>query len=105
RSHGHSGPDSDAQSPHLTPQDTPQVTPQVERLIMTLGEQRLAASELRRQLGLSDAKSFRELYLRPAIDADLAQMTIPERPRSRNQQYVLTPKGLDVLHMLVAKRG
>lgn len=95
-----SGDCSDGVSSTPAPQATPQVTPQVKRFVATLGAQRLAARELRRRLGLSDAKSFRELYLRPAIDAGLAQMTIPERPRSKNQQYMLTPKGLDMLHML-----
>ena len=93
-------PWSDEYSENVSYTPTPQVTPLVDRLVGTLGEQRLAASELRKRLGLSDAKSFRELYLRLAVDTGLVQMTIAERPRSRNQQYVLTPKGLAVLRVI-----
>ena len=75
---------------------TPQVTPQVRRLLAALGSKELDARELRSMLGLSDAKSFRQLYLRKAIDAGLVEMTIPDKPRSRNQRYRLTGLGMKV---------
>ena len=59
-----------------------------------LGGKEFDARELRNLLGLSDAKSFRQRYLRKAIDAGLVEMTIPDKPRSRNQRYRLTALGM-----------
>jgi hypothetical protein len=47
-------------------------------------------------MGLSDAKRFRQLYLRKAIDAGLVEMTIPGKPRSKSQRYRLTQLGAEV---------
>lgn len=44
-------------------------------------------------LGLRDRKSFRELYLRPALADGLIEMTIPDKPNSRLQKYRLTDRG------------
>lgn len=46
--------------------------------------------ELQATLGLSGRKSFRERYLRPALDAGLLSMTLPCKPNSRLQRYCLT---------------
>jgi hypothetical protein len=43
-------------------------------------------------LGLSDRKSMTERYLRPALAAWLIEMTIPDKPNSRNQKYRITPE-------------
>lgn len=40
------------------------------------------------KLGLKSKEGFRRNYLRPAIDMNLIQMTIPDKPNSRNQRYV-----------------
>jgi DNA-binding PadR family transcriptional regulator len=48
---------------------------------------------LQSALGLADRKSFRERYLRPALDDGLIEMTIPDKPNSRLQKYRLTDKG------------
>ena len=39
-------------------------------------------------LGLKSKESFRKNYLNPAIELQLIQMTVPDKPRSRNQRYV-----------------
>lgn len=44
-------------------------------------------------LGLSDRKSFREIYLEPAIKQGLVEMTIPDKSKSILQKYRLTAKG------------
>lgn len=75
-----------------TPQVAPQVTPQVERLLKTLvGD--ISRDQLQQALGLQDRKSFRELYLAPALAAGLIEMTIPEKPNSRLQKYRLAGLG------------
>ncbi len=38
---------------------------------------------LQSALGLSDRKSFRERYLKPAVADGLIEMTIPDKPNSR----------------------
>lgn len=43
---------------------------------------------LMEKLGLKSREGFRRNYLRPAIDLNLVQMTIPDKPNSRNQRYV-----------------
>jgi cell filamentation protein, protein adenylyltransferase len=48
---------------------------------------------LQAALDLKDRMSFRERYLRPALEAGLIRMTIPDKPSSRLQRYRLTPVG------------
>lgn len=79
-----------------TPQVSPQVTPQVKVLIEIISGE-MSRDELQAVLALKDRKSFRELYLKPALEEGLVEMTIPDKPNSRNQKYRLTKKGqLDV---------
>ena len=49
---------------------------------------------LQQLLGLSDKKSFTLRYIKPALQADLIEMTIPDKPTSRWQQYQLTALGI-----------
>ena len=72
---------------------TPQVTPQVNSLLGVLNGE-MSVGELLELLGLSDRKSFRERYLKPALNAGLIEMTLPDKPNSRLQHYRLTPLGL-----------
>jgi Fic family protein len=74
------------------PQVGPQVTPQVAELLAAIrGE--MGREALQAALGLSDRKSFRERYLKPALADGLIEMTIPDKPNSRLQKYRLTDKG------------
>jgi ATP-dependent DNA helicase RecG len=80
----------------VTPQDTPQDTPQVKKLLKELvGE--MDRNELQKALGLKDRFHFREAYLIPALEAELIEMTIPDKPTSKNQKYRLTRKGREHL--------
>ena len=74
-------------------QVTEQVTEQVARLIVALGDQTLSLQELMQALGLSHRPNFLALHLRPALVAQLIQMTVPDKPQSRLQKYRLTPAG------------
>ena len=76
-----------------TPEVTEQVTEQVERLMLALGDQTLSLQELMQVLGLSHRPNFLALHLRPAMEAGLLQMTIPDKPNSRLQKYKLTALG------------
>ncbi|MDO4647713.1 MAG: Fic family protein [Eubacteriales bacterium] len=46
------------------------------------------AVNLMKALGLKSKDTFRTHYLKPALDAKLIHMTIPDKPRSRNQRYI-----------------
>ena len=75
-----------------TPQVDPQVAPQVSSLLNVLrGE--MGRESLQVALGLRDRKSFRERYLKPALIAELIEMTLADKPNSRLQKYRLTAKG------------
>lgn len=39
-------------------------------------------------LGLRSKEAFRKNYLNPAMELHMVEMTIPDKPRSRNQRYV-----------------
>ncbi|MHC4926484.1 MAG: Fic family protein [Planctomycetota bacterium] len=81
-----------------TPQDTPQDTPQVRKLLSILKSTALMSrQEILEKLELSDRKSMTQRYLRPALDAGFIEMTIPDKPSSKIQQYRITPKGKDLI--------
>lgn len=82
-----------------TPHETPQVTPQVVKLLqMLLGS--MGREQLQRQLGLADRKSFRQAYLQPALEQGLIEMTLPDKPQSKLQQYRLTATGKVMLQKI-----
>ena len=74
--------------PHVSPQDTPQVA----RLLLAMRE-KMTRGELQAALQLRDRKSFSARYLQPALLAKLIEMTLPDKPNSRLQQYRLTDRG------------
>jgi hypothetical protein len=51
-------------------------------------------------LGLASRDNFEKLYLRPALEAKLLEMTIPDKPQSRLQKYRLTEKGRELQTLL-----
>lgn len=87
---------------HTSPQVTPQVTPQVKALICQMQGQPGAMNrdELQKALALRDRKSFRARYLKPALGAGLIEMTIPDKPNSRQQQYRLTAQGRELAEIV-----
>lgn len=61
--------------------------PYVGRLLAVLGSKELSAAEIMEQLGLTHRPTFRKNYLNPALKQGRIEMTIPDKPRSRNQKY------------------
>ncbi len=80
----------------ITEQDTEQVTEQVKSLIQILDTE-MDRQEIQRKLGLSHRENFRSNYLKPALELKLIEMTIPDKPISKNQQYKLSEKGRSFL--------
>ena len=76
---------------------TPQVTPQVKKLLEVI-EGELSRQELQEKLKLSDREYFRLNYLQPALEEEVIEMSIPDKPRSSKQRYRLTDKGKVVLN-------
>ena len=72
---------------------------EVTRLLMVCDDE-LARRELQVRLKLKGEENFRNLYLMPALNAELMEMTIPEKPRSRLQKYRRTEKGEAMLAVL-----
>ena len=80
-------------APYDTPYDTPYEPPQVKTLLKVLGHGAMNRKELMEAIGLKDVKHFTQYYLQPALLAGLLEMTIPDKPKSKNQSYRLTEKG------------
>ena len=80
-------------TPQVTPYDTPYVTPQVKTLLKVLGQGAMNRKELMEKIGLKDVKYFTQYYLQPALLVGVVEMTIPDKPKSKNQSYRLTEKG------------
>ena len=75
--------DSDQVADQVTDQDK---TP-VDRLLSVLGNEAISAAEIMQRLGLSHKPTFRKNYLNPALEKNVIERTIPDKPNSRNQKY------------------
>ena len=64
-------------------------TEQVKRLLTAMEyDTPYTAAALMRLLGLKSRDALRNNYLNPAIEEGLIQMTVPDKPTSRNQRYI-----------------
>jgi ATP-dependent DNA helicase RecG len=72
---------------------TPTVTPTVIEVVKILfGE--MSRIEIQNKLNLLDKNHFLNIYLKPAMEAGVIEMTIPDKPNSRLQKYRLTLQGI-----------
>lgn len=46
------------------------------------------ANSIMKQLGLKSKETFRKNYMNPAMELGLVQMTLPDKPNSKNQRYI-----------------
>ena len=63
------------------------LSPSIRKLMEALGNEELSAVESMERLGISHRPTFRKNYLNPALEQRLIEMTIPDKPNSRNQKY------------------
>lgn len=75
----------------ITGQVTVHVTDQVRLLRVVVGA--MTREQLQAAVGLKHRGHFSRAYLLPALRAGLIEMTVPDKPRSRNQRYRLTSAG------------
>ena len=80
---------------------TTEVTTEVARMI-SLMTQEHSRDELMALMALKNAEHFRKHYLKPALEITpaLVEMTIPDKPTSRNQKYRLTALGQQLKQQL-----
>ena len=74
----------------VDPHDNTQVTPQeaVAKKILSFCVLPRAKTEIAAYCGYKDAKSFSSRYLKPLLESGKLQMTLPDKPHSKNQKYV-----------------
>ncbi len=63
------------------------INERVRQLLAVFKDYPMSTTELMNLLRLKSRESFRQNYLIPALEAGLIQMTLPEKPTSRNQMY------------------
>ena len=73
-----------------------EVTGEVKRLLNACRSE-MSRRQLQDALGLKGEENFRKLYLEPAMETGLVEMTIPDKPKSRLQKYRLTDAGKHLL--------
>jgi hypothetical protein len=73
-----------------------QVTPQ-EVSVLRAAVDPSTRAVLQKSAGLRDREHFAASVLKPLLDRDLLEMTIPDKPRSSKQQYRITEKGRRLL--------
>ena len=65
----------------------PAVPPKLQLLLDKLGNETLPAAEIMRRMGLRNRSAFVNGYLHPALEQGLIEMTLPDKPSSKNQKY------------------
>ncbi len=77
-------------APQVTPQVIPQVTPQVNvtKQILELCAEPRAKKEIALACGFKDIKNFTQKYIVPLMESGQLNMTIPDKPNSKNQKYI-----------------
>lgn len=69
--------------------DTRNISDQVNRLLDIMDPDiPLSANEIMARLGIKSKETLRASYLNPALENGLIKMTIPDKPKSKNQKYV-----------------
>jgi ATP-dependent DNA helicase RecG len=64
--------------------------------ILRFCEEAQTLLELLTLMRLKDRTKFRKKYLYPLLEFGAIQLTIPDKPKSKNQKYRLTAKGLQL---------
>ena len=79
-------------TPHDAPPDTPHDAPHdeatVEEKILAFCSVPRSRDEVLAYLKLSDRKNLRTKYLNPLLASGKLKMTLPDKPRSKQQKYV-----------------
>ena len=70
-------------------EDIEPIDPNIKKLLDVMEDDvSYSSNELMQKLNLKAKEGFRRNYLRPAIDQNLIYMTMPDKPKSKNQRYI-----------------
>lgn len=78
--------------PDLFDLSTASLSPNTQRLMRVLQTGEMGSSELMQELGIKHRTFFRQHYLKPALEHNVIELTLPEKPNSRLQKYRLKTK-------------
>lgn len=74
----------------LQDSDSNQLSEYVKKLLSVMQTSHAYTTKrLLELLGLKSKETLRKNYLKPAIEASIIRMEIPDKPTSRNQRYIL----------------
>lgn len=86
---------SDQDSDQVSDQDRDQYSQKKRILEFCVMERTL--EDIMQQFGMSHRTYFRRTYINPLLDDCLLKMMIPDKPTSKNQRYVTTKKGRELI--------
>ena len=72
---------------------------EVQKLLFT-AKNPISITYLMEIFNWKDRSKFRDIYINPILELELVQMTIPEKPNSSKQKYLITEKGKLLLEEL-----
>lgn len=75
----------------------------IDELIAFCAEMRSFGEILSFMGGAADRTKFRRKYIYPLLESGILELTVPNKPNSRNQKYRLTTKGMSLLGLLKDK--
>jgi len=84
---------------HVVSNEFSEVAELTHRLVLVLNGD-MSRLQLMAILELKNRPHFATNYLDPALKDGLIEMTLPEKSKSKNQKYRLTPKGLELKESL-----
>ncbi len=64
---------------------TERINPYIQLFLDKLGNDELSAGEIMKRMGLKNRPAIRKTYLQPALNSQLIEMTLPNKPNSKNQ--------------------
>ena len=69
----------------------------MKELVLAIGDASKSREELAKAVDISSRGYFQDNYLTPALRYGYIARTLPDKPKSKNQRYYLTDKGLALL--------
>ena len=80
----------------VTKEDNTDVSREVKRLVLLMNiDKTYTRKELQEKMLLKNDEYFRKAYIKPLLEMKIIEMTIPDKPKSSNQRYRLTDKGIN----------
>lgn len=83
-----------AQSGHDGGHDSGHDVDMMKELVLAIGDASKSREELAKAVDISSRGYFQDNYLTPALRYGYIARTLPDKPKSKNQRYYLTDKGL-----------